>query len=349
MKKIIITIMLVANLWGADSFIIKDIGAIEDYHFPYFIAKDKKKKSVAENINIYLHLNYLELLPKSYKKNPFEMVNRDKGMPRLIVYSFEIEQKAKFISVYMQMEGCGAYCEEFDTRKIFLTQNGQIVTAKSLFTKQGLKEFNNINHKNIQKTIKQFLKNKIDKEQRELYDNCLERDYTGKIFEYSNFSIDKDRFTIYSERCSNHAMRALDDIGDFSNSYSFKEIKSYLSLLGKYLLDKHQKHLPNREIVEGVYSGKIAHKYPIKLFIQEVNDDGSLGAYYWYEKYQQPIDLGGNYRDKKLKLYFKKYDEEQEKWIKVESFIGDLKHGKFKGIWENLQTDKGFDVRLNKK
>ena len=190
------------------------------------------------------------------------------------------------------------------------------------------------------------MKNEIDKEQRELYDDCLERDYTGKISEYSNFSIDKDRFTIYSERCSNHAMRALDDIGSFSNSYSFKEIKPYLSLLGKYLLDKHQKHLPNREIVEGVYSGKIAHKYPIKLFIKYVSDDGSLSAYYWYDKYKQIIDLDGSYRDKKLKLYFKKYNEEQKKWIKVESFIGDLKHGKFKGVWNNLQTGKCFDVSL---
>lgn len=349
MKIVIVLALLLGSSWGADDFKIKDIGMEKEHRFPYFVAKDRSKEWVADSINIYLHLSYLELLPNTYKRDPFEVINTDKVMPRLMVYSFEVYQNSKFISVDMMMEGCGAYCEEFSVHNTFLAQNGKFVSSKSLFSKRGLQQFDNLNHQNIQKTIKEFLKkDEVDREQTELYQECLKRDYKGKVDSDTEFSIYKNRLFIYSGRCSNHAMRALDDIGDFSNSYSFDEIKDYLSPIGKYLLDRDQKILKSIDMIEGVYRGEIAHKYPIKLFIQSIYDDGSLSAFYWYEKYKKPLDLKGTYQHGEIKLYLKEHSEQEKRWIKVESFIGRLKDGKIKGVWKNIRNGEEFDLSLGR-
>jgi len=350
MKTLLVTLLLVQTLFGVESFKVKNIGIDEAYQFPYLIANKQSHKRVTENINTYLHLRYLELLPKSYKKNLFEKVNEGEGMPSLLVHSFDVEQNPKFLSVYMRIEGCGAYCEEADIYHTFLVQSGQVVLTKALFTKEGLAKINLLNHKKVQQTIKEFLKKEEhgDAEQRELYQECLEKDFKGKINEETKFSIFKNKLTIYSGRCSNHAMRALDDIGDFENSYALDEVKKYLSPVGKYLLNPKVKTLKNVEMVEGIYRGKIANKYPIGLFIQNVYDDGSLSAMYWYKKYRQPIELDGHYENGILKLYVKEHNEVEKKWINVESFVGTLKNNRFKGTWTNLESGKalGFDLKV---
>jgi len=341
----IIAIMLTTAV-NAKEFTVKEIGDKEEY-FPYLTSISKQ--SVAKNINTYLHLNYLELLPKSYKKSPFEKVNKDGGMPRFMVHSFDVSENKKFVSLYMRVEGCGAYCEEADDHLLFLAQSGKHVPTKALFSKRGLHKFNEVNHKKIQQTIKDFLKKEEydDDEQRELYQECLQKDYKGKIHEETEFSISKNRLTIYSGRCSNHAMRALDDIGDFANTYALDEVKNYLSPLGHYLLDPKVKVLKNTKMVEGIYRGKIANKYPIGLFIQRVYDDGSLSAMYWYKKYRQPIELDGHYENGTLKLYVKEHSEVEKKWISVESFVGTLKNNRFQGTWTNLRSGKSstFDLK----
>lgn len=349
MKKVFLTILLSSFVLSANDFKIQGIGE-KDSLFPYVVSKTNEKIGIAQNINTYLHLEYLELLPDSYKKSPFEMINENAGMPRLGVHSYDMQQNSKFISIDINMEGCGAYCESFEAHKLFLAKTGQRVHPRALFTTSGLKAFDKMNHERIQKKIKSFLKSEAsearDAEQIEMYKYCLDKDFKGKIHSHSDFSIRNNKFVLYSGRCSNHALRALDDLGDFEHSYGFKKLEKYLSPLGKYLLDKNRKKLVKIDTKIGVYRGKIADKYPIKLFISTIYDDGSLSASYWYTKYKKVIDLSGMYKNGKLELYVKNYDAIQKKWIKVEAIIGRLEDNKFKGTWKNLETNKEFSLNM---
>jgi len=99
-------------------------------------------------------------------------------------------------------------------------------------------------------------------------------------------------------------------------------------------------------MLEGVYQGKLANKYPIRLFIQRVHDDGSLQMYYWYQKYKTPIELSGRYVKGKLNLYAQEYNKTKEKWIKTETFIGMLKNNLFIGRWKNLRNGHVSDFNL---
>ncbi|HIP50526.1 MAG TPA: hypothetical protein EYG94_00430 [Campylobacterales bacterium] len=345
MKKLLL-ILATTALISANNFSLKPIGE-KEFTFPYVVSKTKTKQTVADNINTYLHLEYLELLPNSYKSNPFEAINIKGQMPRLYVHDYRISENFKFIALSLNMEGCGAYCEEFEAQKLFLAHNGKHIHARELFTKKGLKLFDRMNHENIQKTIKAFLKTGTDEEQVDLYEDCLNAEYKGKVHEHSDFWIEKDKFTLFSGRCSNHAMRALDDIGDFSNSYSFIELKNYLSPLGNYLLNKHNKEVLNSESPTGIYKGKITGKYPIKLSISQIYDDGSLEASYWYEKYKKVIDLSGSYKNGKLKLYVKKHKPKEKKWVAVEAIVGKVSDGKFKGTWQKLPTGKLLSLEMS--
>ncbi len=347
MKKILLLVMLVNSfLLSVDDFKVKGIGE-KDSLFPYIVAKRKNKIGIAQNINTYLHLEFLELLPDSYKKSPFEMRNVDGRMPTLSVYEYDMEQNSKFISIYISMEGCGAYCESFEAHKLFLAKTGQRVHPRDLFTTEGLKKFNKLNHEKIQNKIKKFLKSEVrDNEQIEMYKYCLDKDFIGKIHTHSDFSIHKNKFILYSERCSNHAMRALDDLGDFENSYSFKELEKYLTPLGKYLLDKKRTKLPVTNFQTGIYKGKIGGKYPIKLFISEIYDDGGISASYWYDKYRKVIELYGSYTNGKLKLHAQKHNDIEKKWIPYETIEGRLKNNSFKGTWKNLEINKEYTLNM---
>jgi hypothetical protein len=98
----------------------------------------------------------------------------------------------------------------------------------------------------------------------------------------------------------------------------------------------------------GIYKGKIAGKYPIGLSISEVYEDGSLSAYYWYEKYKQLIVLSGSYKNGKLELYVKKHNSEAKKWVPIEAIIGSLENGFFKGVWNNLESGKKLPLKMSK-
>jgi hypothetical protein len=346
-KKFLVLLLLSTFLSQANDFQLTSIGD-QEFSFPYIVTKTKAKQSVAENINTYLHLHYLELLPNTYKKSPFEVINQESSMPRLYVHNYEIEQNEKFISIYIRMEGCGAYCEEFDVHKVFLVKTGQVVHPKDLFTKNGVEDFDQINHQRIQKEIKAFLKTSADEEQQELYEECLNEDYKGKIHSHSEFSVKDSNFIFYSGRCSNHAMRALDDLGDFENSYSFKALEKHLSPFGNFLLNPKNTKFISPKTPLGIYKGKIGDKYPIGLSLSEVYEDGSLSAHYWYEKYKHPIELSGSYTNGKLELYVKKHNPEAKKWVPVEAIIGTLDNNLFVGSWENLESGKKLLLKMSK-
>lgn len=151
--------------------------------------------------------------------------------------------------------------------------------------------------------------------------------------------------TFYSPRCSSHAMRAFDDLGEFKNQYPLTLIKNHLSPLGKHLLDRQQTELQSKPI-EGVYRGKIADKYPIKLFIDTIYHDGSVSGYYWYTKHKKLIELRGSYQNNKLKLYVRKHNPQEKKWIPIEAIIGTLQNNSFNGTWKNLKSGKIFSLHM---
>jgi len=342
MKKIVSILAFVTTIILAGSFNIKDIGN-EDNHFPYLVSKAKNRESIADMINIYLHLTYFEILPDGYSKNPFKTED-DEFIAKFEVASYNVTQNSKFIHIEMDTQFCGAYCEGSKTRDTFLADSGQHIKTEVLFTPQGLKEISKINREKVLKKIRDFLKNGSgDREQNRLYEECLEDSFIGKIHGYSNFNITKKfGLTLYSPRCSNHAMMALDDLGEFSNNYSLDQIDSYLSDLGKYLLDNRVKIVKKSNDIEGIYSGKISNKYSIMLFIKYI-DNNRVNALYWYEKYKKLVELSGYLKDNRLKLIAQNKDDKD-----IEIFIGDLKNRSFSGEWINLEDNRSLKFKVVK-
>ena len=55
--------------------------------------------------------------------------------------------------------------------------------------------------------------------------------------EYIDFKISGKKIFLTSERCFNHATRALDDLGDYEFSFNENEISSFLNKYGKEILN----------------------------------------------------------------------------------------------------------------
>jgi len=60
---------------------------------------------------------------------------------------------------------------------------------------------------------------------KELYERCL-ADMNSIPFDYMRFYLSKDKLSLYTDRCSAHVNRALDDIGDFEFTTGSKTGKS---------------------------------------------------------------------------------------------------------------------------
>jgi hypothetical protein len=74
-----------------------------------------------------------------------------------------------------------------------------------------------------------------------LYEDCKtrlnpENNQENQQITYGQMKFDKKNLVFISGRCSNHAMRALDNLNTFENTFSLKQIKGYLNPYGRAIL-----------------------------------------------------------------------------------------------------------------
>jgi len=169
----------------------------------------------------------------------------------------------KVLALATEGEYCGAYCEESEHYYNFDAKNGNQLKIEDFFRKNNLKTLQNkvfqARVAKMQKTIKELqLQMAADKKKGKKYDeeddpeskillyqSCMTEAVSsnkelGYHYELEKFSINDKGFTFTHERCSNHAMRALDDIDVFTTFYDFNTLKPYFTDYANALLFKNK-------------------------------------------------------------------------------------------------------------
>ena len=164
----------------------------------------------------------------------------------------------KVLALATQGEYCGAYCEESEHYYNFDANNGRQLKIENIIKSASLKTLQKkvlqARVAKMQKTIKALQKQlaadqkkskKYEEEDPEskilLYQTCifeatgLNKDI-GYNYELEKFSINDKGIIFTHERCSNHAMRGLDDIDVFNTAYDFNTLKPYFTDVANDLL-----------------------------------------------------------------------------------------------------------------
>ncbi len=211
------------------------------YEFPLLNGSEE----IANKINREIANELLDINLNDKYKSIFENVwaTENRPMSRLSFLNYKVNTLNQNIySVTFYSESCGAYCEEFDISYNFNLRNGNKITLDTILTSKGKKELIKILSHKKRKKIEDYivhLENKkatiedkeIINESIWLYKDCL-NSLPFKTLDYIDFKIKKDSIILESGRCSNHAMRALDDLDNYSYAFHISDIETYLNKYG---------------------------------------------------------------------------------------------------------------------
>ncbi|VVE59232.1 hypothetical protein PIN31009_05466 [Pandoraea iniqua] len=232
----------------------------------------------------------------------------------------------RILALEVEAEGCGAYCEHYGRQYNFDATTGRVIFASDIFTPSGgakLLQKNSTKRtleyrraiESLNKTAvanrklkgvatpwpKPRQNNRQDDEEERIastigmYESCLESipDY-GKYYKLADatLKIEGESITFLYERCSNHAMRALDDVGNQKVTYKIADLAPYFTAYGKYLLMSGPKVAPQVDPYGQILQGRVG-KAAITLYLSRRYNDDSLDGSYFYDKYRTPISLSG--------------------------------------------------------
>jgi hypothetical protein len=322
-----LSMLLVSDLTNAATFenkpISYELGPVYDggekikIQFPFVVSEDVK---AAKQINTFLHHYILETLPPNGE--PIKTIN---GL-NISDFSFSgmtLINEGRVIDFSFYMEGCGAYCESSETEVQFDTRNGRVLTAQELIKSDAFGKIAKIVSREHAKVLKNYMaklekekkgiKGKNKKEEIErieetisMYELCLS-DWYDIDSHYDLYkknpgwiSVSNNAIIFNHGRCSNHAMRALDDLGDFNYSLKGEDLKQYLTEYGKYVVfGEGNGEVPIINPYSQLYQGKIG-KIDMVLYLGDTkrllrknsdNDSRYYGERYYYTKYKKQINL----------------------------------------------------------
>ena len=276
-----------------------------------YVQSDNAK--LAQRINNSLFLEMLELPAPAKLQDGLKV---QEGMSPIADITFEVGRNdERILALSVGAEGCGAYCENYTTFFNFDAATGRRVVAEDLFTPAGaaklLKQLDALRlaraKAEIAKTRKEakaekgkaqstedqeYFTNKI-----EMYERCVATMTDPEMAKYWTVGVDKmkigkEAITFVRGRCSNHALRALDDIGDMENAFSIKDLTPHLSGYGNALLLGGGNAAPGGGPFNQVLVGKVGQS-PITMRLGPRNSDDSVSGVYYYDRYRTPIALFG--------------------------------------------------------
>lgn len=234
----IFAILISINTYGQtkDLFIEKLKSPATEQAFPFIIYEGHPK--VAEKINAFLQLEELEKIVSQSDEDPFLKLEENN-----YVVNYESWSKSRtvenILTLVISGNATGAYSEKFHHFYNFDLNTGKSISMEDFLTKEGLLLLKRKVIVNNQKTIADFVlqiksgtMEQFQKDQLDLYTDCITDDDHG----FYTFYFSKESISFVRGRCSNHALRALDEIGEFVNTFSLEEIQPYLSDYGKSLL-----------------------------------------------------------------------------------------------------------------
>lgn len=320
------------------------------YRVPWFTSTDNPQ--VAKRINDYIFTSFINQLPGN---NPRATVNQfaKSEMNPTANLDYTVEYRdAKVLTLNMFVEGCGAYCESYNVPISFDLANGATITLNDLFSRSTMTELNTRIRKDIRSQIDTFVvAQKSQKPEQikedggnsgfaEFYASCAT--YTDGLYYIDKFSLQKDHLAFLNGRCSNHANRAGDELGDFTTKIPTVELHNQLTPYGQYLTTaKRSTPVSPAPGIDGkVMYGALGKSMRIVLKVDCKYGDFFEGAYF-YQKFGAPIELNGKCDTADNQHYVLKTSaaEQSEEKITLE-----LKDGVYQGVWES--NGKKLPVRF---
>ena len=280
----------------------------------------------------------------------------------------------RVLSLSIEREGCGAYCEEYTTPYNFDAETGRDFEANDVFTPAGrtriarlmaqerkkqysamLKTLNAQLAKQGKKSLAHPSSEEVEdlKARIELNEGCLAglspdsgtTPDPGETFRYLRFAIpDATIVQFTAERCSNHASRALDDVGDVSLSLSGDKLDGMLTAYGRYLLRGGERPKEASSPFGIFLHGKIGQS-PMSMRIAPSTDGHSLSAVYYYDKYRLPMELTGTMDGHRIVLTTAKTGGDADPST-AETFELNLQGTTFTGQWRKQDTQRPVSFGL---
>lgn len=358
MKKSVLFFMLVSGLgFSQKNLKISDLQPkTEDSVFP--VISYTENPLVENKINTFLQVNELEYVPNS-GPNPFKLVSTGTTSYSNYVYFFswnKLETPKNILSIGMDGEASGAYPESFEIWQNFDLRTGNFINAQDLFQANSVKTVEHLIEQKVKKRINDYLaKLKAEKNPSEetedqiaIYEGCS----TGGSLDYVRYFFGKNKLTFVVGRCSNHAMRALDDLGSHELEFTYKELEKYWSPYARNLLNGSDK-IEKTSFRNKLYKGKIDGKYPITVLVTRFypaeNSSGmsSFNAEYWYDKNKKLIKWDGQLKGNHISITENdRYDEATSQWIPRANVEAEMKGNKISGTWQDYKTKKYLSIEL---
>lgn len=353
MKKSIVFFLLISGLSFSQqkSLKINDLQPkSEKFVFP--VISYPGNPIAANKINTFLQVSELEYVPDS-GGNPFKLASTATNSYSNYLYFYDwekLETPENILTIGIHGEASGAYPEEFADWKNFDLRTGNFINAADLFQPGSVKIVDGIIQKRVKKRISDFLvKLKAEKNPEEetedqiaLYEDCFTEHTLGSV----KYLFGKDKLTFVAGRCSNHAMRALDELGSHEIEFTYKELGKYWSSYAKNLISGSEK-TEITSLNNKLYHGKIDGKYSITVLIDQVYDDGSFSAKYWYDKNKKLIEWNGKIKGNHISIIENDYySEEAHQWVFKALVEADLQGKKIIGTWQDYKTKKYLTLQL---
>ncbi|EFE07890.1 hypothetical protein CIT292_08408 [Citrobacter youngae ATCC 29220] len=311
------------------------------YRVPWFTSTDNPQ--VAKRINDYIFASFINQLPgNSPQTTVNQFANSEMNPTANLDYAVEYRDD-KILSLNITVEGCGAYCESYNVPVNFDLASGAAITLSDLFSRSTMAELNTRIRKDIRSQIDTFVaaqKEGEDSGYAEFYASCAT--YTDGLYYIDKFSLQKDHLAFLNGRCSNHANRAGDELGDFTTKIPTEELHNQFTPYGQYLTGaKSTTPVEPTPGIDGkVMYGTLGKSMRIVLKVDCNYGDFFEGAYF-YQKFGAPIELTGKCDTANNQHYeLKTSAEEQSK----EKITLDLKDGVYQGVWES--NGKTLPVRF---
>lgn len=212
------------------------------YSFPFVYAD---KKEVADKINKHLQSSILYNDSVSTDTNTVFDNSKYTGYTNedstgqsgytSVAYTIELNNR-RILSISFDMETMGAYSENHRQYFNFFSNTGNIITARDLFTPEGIEEIKKLLLKEREKRIAEW-RHEMDT----MYNTSDNSAWISETFaecnrdaEENNFIIKKGQLVFWKEYCFSHATRPYDT--DLDVALSYNELAKFLSRKGRKLL-----------------------------------------------------------------------------------------------------------------
>jgi hypothetical protein len=225
---------------------------------------------------------------------------------------FEVSyQDALVLGIRIDTEGCAAYCETYATRHNFDARTGRALALDDLFTPAAhaqLARRIDDNRRRLYREQIARMKKELAAAQRAkapadalddwrdritLNQECLQGVATlptRPTLAYVGWSLGAGQVNLHTGRCSNHAQRALDDVGDVVTTVPRADLPALLTPYGRALLLAQGEAVPPASLLGQVLRGKVGSA-AVTLRLQRQDVPGASSGQYFYERQGRLITL----------------------------------------------------------